>query len=143
MDILIASIVVIAIFSTIVMLVIHGARLSENRDRLVHKMNSHGQRRSPSANPYHAVSVSAMDGGCEAVKRLPQRRYLVDEAPILPLPDCTLERCTCRYIHHHDRREPEHERRRSLAVAAAVHFRDGINDRRSPRGRRRADLAIA
>jgi hypothetical protein len=143
MDIFITSIAVIAIFMTIVMLVIHGAQLSGNREDAIHKLDSHGRYRAPSTHSYHAVTVCAMEGGCEAVNKLPQRRYLVDEAPLLPLPDCTVERCNCRYNHHQDRREPEHERRASLVAATTKQASEGGRDRRRPRGRRRADLAMA
>ena len=44
---------------------------------------------------------------CKAVRELGGGRYLSDEAPDLPVPGCTAERCTCSYIHYDDRREDD------------------------------------
>ena len=56
---------------------------------------------------YHCVEVRAGDFTCGAAEKLEHVRYLSDEAPSLPVPGCRVERCTCSYIHHDDRRDDD------------------------------------
>src|SRR5580704_1203001 len=54
---------------------------------------------------WHAVSVVAGPGACPATEGLRQKRFLSDEAPSLPLPECSSPwRCKCIYRHFSDRR---------------------------------------
>ena len=55
--------------------------------------------------PWHAVSVIGRAVACPATKELSDKRFLSDEAPRLPLPDCSSTwRCNCIYLHYSDRR---------------------------------------
>jgi len=55
--------------------------------------------------PWHAVSVVEGPRACPAAEGLRNKRFLSDEAPRLPLPDCSSPwRCKCKYRHHADRR---------------------------------------
>jgi hypothetical protein len=55
--------------------------------------------------PWHAVSVVGGLGACPIVEGLRDKRFLSDEAPRLPLSDCSSRwRCKCAYRHHVDRR---------------------------------------
>ncbi|MGA7179356.1 MAG: hypothetical protein WBX11_07225 [Thiobacillaceae bacterium] len=56
---------------------------------------------------YHSVEVRCGSAACDAVKRLGETRFLSDEAPLLPVPGCTAQQCTCRYIHFADRRRDD------------------------------------
>ncbi len=57
------------------------------------------------SNPWHSVSVVPGTTCCSAVNDLSGRRYLSSETPpALPLKQCQLIACTCRYRHHDDRR---------------------------------------
>lgn len=54
---------------------------------------------------WHAVSVVAQSGACPAAEGLRDRRFLSDEAPALPLPECSSPwLCKCIYRHYSDRR---------------------------------------
>ena len=56
-------------------------------------------------NPWHAVSIEAGKGACEAVRALQGQRYLSSGSPpLIPLKECDAARCRCRYKHHDDRR---------------------------------------
>ena len=56
-------------------------------------------------HPWHAVSVAGEPGACPAAKGLRDKRFLSDEAPPLPLPECSSPlRCKCIYVHYLDRR---------------------------------------
>src|SRR6202171_1973880 len=53
----------------------------------------------------HAVSIAAGPVACPAAEALRHKRFLSDEAPPLPLPECASPwRCKCIYRHHSDRR---------------------------------------
>jgi hypothetical protein len=55
---------------------------------------------------YRAVSLAAGVACHAAAKDLVGKRYLMREAPRLPLPQCaTPENCSCKYRKHSDRRD--------------------------------------
>ena len=58
----------------------------------------------------HAVSIERDLLPCNAVTALGDKRFLSHEAPDLPLADCDRDKCTCRYLHHRDRRSQEERR---------------------------------
>jgi hypothetical protein len=59
----------------------------------------------PFRHPWHAVSIIAGPEACPASKGLRQERFLSDEAPPLPVPECSSPgRCKCIYRHHSERR---------------------------------------
>jgi len=54
---------------------------------------------------FHGVEVLPGPGACESVKALAGQRMLSEEAPLLPLADCTNSlACSCHYRHFKDRR---------------------------------------
>ena len=60
---------------------------------------------APTPQPWKAVSVLAGINGCAAAEALRGKRFLSNEAPLLPLRDCgSPGTCKCRYQHHQDRR---------------------------------------
>lgn len=55
--------------------------------------------------PWHAVSIVSPIECCGAADAAKSHRYLSNEAPRLPLPDCGQPwKCRCVYRHHADRR---------------------------------------
>lgn len=61
--------------------------------------------RSKSSNSqFHAVSIKYSGRACAAAKDLTGRRFLATAAPKLPLPECDILECSCRFAHHEDRR---------------------------------------
>lgn len=67
-------------------------------------------RKNELPNPYHAVSIRYRMNACEAAKQLTDKRFLSNEAPKLPLPECTASTCHCHYEHYEDRRDGEERR---------------------------------
>jgi hypothetical protein len=66
---------------------------------------SSGIARAPSNKQWHAVSVVGGPGACAAVRKLGPKRFLADEAPRFPLPECSSAwHCKCIYRHFPDRR---------------------------------------
>lgn len=61
-------------------------------------------RRLKEDTTYHAVSIRFAEGACAAAKGMSGRRFLATTAPRLPLPECDVATCECRFAHHKDRR---------------------------------------
>lgn len=59
---------------------------------------------------FHAVSIVYAQGACKAAVQLEGRRFLSSAAPKLPLTECDVLECKCRFSHHQDRREAEDRR---------------------------------
>ncbi len=53
---------------------------------------------------FHAVSIRFESNACKAAREMEGRRFLSSAAPRLPLPECDVLDCNCRFIHHKDRR---------------------------------------
>lgn len=100
------------------------------------KLESKPKRR---LNPYKAVAVCCDESACDGAKALIGKRFLVGDTPLLPLLDCTSQKCNCKYSHHPDRRDFEEDRRLSSSLKESV-FSDGDNkERRGKHGRRVRD----
>jgi hypothetical protein len=71
---------------------------------------------------YHAVSIRFEVNACNAAKALAGTRFLATEAPDLPLPECEMTLCKCRFVHHKDRRAGKDRRSpfTSGGIAAAT-----------------------
>jgi hypothetical protein len=82
---------------------------------------------SRAAPDYRAVSL-APDSACHAVaKDVAGKRYLLREAPRLPLPACaTPATCTCKYRKHADRRDND---RRLLGDTECTRWYSGAERR--------------
>ena len=65
---------------------------------------------STASTEYHAVSVKLAANACEAAKDLDGQRFLSKDSPTLPLPDCDVADCGCRFEHHADRRRRQDRR---------------------------------
>lgn len=85
---------------------------------------------------YRAVSISYDEQACQAAKELSDEKYLTGSTPTLPLQNCDLEQCNCRYVHHDDRRNEVNERR-DLQTNEAKEEQE--EERRNANGRRRTD----
>ena len=59
---------------------------------------------------YHAVSIRFESNACRAARDMEGRRFLSSAAPRLPLAECDVLECNCRFIHHKDRRSGKDRR---------------------------------
>lgn len=91
--------------------------------------------RSVSTGAQYTVAVCPGLRACEHITAFTNVRYPAGEAPRLPLPGCSSRRCTCKYVHHADRRRSA---RRSSASGLARDPWSGAERRKSP-GRRATD----
>jgi len=75
-----------------------------HRQSLSAEESKPAQRTNSPKIAYHAVSLKFSSSACEAAKELEGRRFLSSAAPRLPLPECEALECSCRFVHHKDRR---------------------------------------
>ena len=104
--------VVIGIVLTVVLVVLI---VMNRRDKTT--IDRRPSRPSPSdlaktGSQYHAVSIHFADSACEAAKAMEGKRFLASAAPRIPLPDCDMATCKCRFSHYKDRRRGEDRRGR-------------------------------
>ena len=79
---------------------------------------------------FHAVSVHSASSGCDAAKSIEGKRFLSSAAPRIPLPECDVRECKCRFIHHADRRSGGDRRGRMPANMIASTRTYGGKERR-------------
>ena len=92
----------------------------------------------PRKRSYFGASLQPGPNACDAAKALSGKRYLANEAPKLPLPDCNVATCKCQIVPHDDRRTG-HDRRDSFSAYGDYHPDvDHVERERGP-GRRRED----
>jgi hypothetical protein len=77
--------------------------LRSRREAAKEAAKSNAQQRS-SNSQYHAVSIRVGTSACGSAKEMVGRRFLASAAPKLPLQGCDVLDCTCRFVHHQDRR---------------------------------------
>ena len=53
---------------------------------------------------FHAVSIKFPPRACDAARELDGKRFLSSDAPHIPLPNCDIVDCQCRFVHFKDRR---------------------------------------
>lgn len=95
-----------------------------------------GTRSGGSDQPYHCVTLA---GDCECLNSYRGKRFLAGNAPPLPVPDCSVARCHCHYVHHADRRQPAGDRRSAGRMSAERFNMSGSEERRHSLGRRKSD----
>jgi hypothetical protein len=85
--------------------------------------------------PFQAISIFRGVVCCDMARKFSEHRFLVRDAPSLPLSGCSMrEKCQCKYIKHKDRRG---EPRRLIDFGVAARLFDG-QERRVRRGGRRS-----
>lgn len=92
---------------------------------------------------YRGTSIVFAANACDAVKAIGKNRFLLadGDTPILPLAACDTSRCTCKYIHHDDRRDYDDDRRLPSAIRTELYEDSGNTNRRlKKRGRRKSDV---
>lgn len=96
---------------------------------------------SPGQPPSFVLRIEIPPGhpGCDAARALRDHRFVKEEAPALPLAECTnREVCACRYRHLPERRLVV--RRGPADRRTRLRFEPDNPPRRSGPGRRRQDL---
>jgi hypothetical protein len=81
------------------------------------KSDTPGERPSPArpeaagkTSVFHAVSIKLGPKACLPAQEMSGKRFLSGAAPRIPLPECDVLDCKCRFIHHKDRREGDERR---------------------------------
>ena len=137
-----------ALFILFIVLLARWLPLAPGWDSAIRKMDRASRpkfkyRSINASRDYPAVSIRAAQNGCQAVKLTNGVRYLSTEAPILPLPGCTNEKCHCTYAHHTERRTGSDRRHRLLDLKEAIFPPVAISDKRNHIRRRTRHLTSA
>ncbi len=89
-------------------------------------------------NKYSSVSICGRaKDTCPAAKTLARVRFLIDEAPSLPLRKCSSATCNCKYTSHRDRRNFLGNRRSNSSLEAKSYKRIWRGNLREGMDRRR------
>jgi hypothetical protein len=104
-------------------------RRGSAKDRAAHRLQ--GGPRPVEPRSYAAVGIRVGAVACKSARALAGKRFLVAEAPSLPLQSCNVH-CKCTYRSYDDRRQ---EPRRSADVGVSSRFYVG-SERRSGLDRR-------
>ena len=97
------------------------------------------ERVSHKSTEFHAVSIRFESNACKAARELEGRRFLSSAAPRLPLPDCNVLECNCRFIHHKDRRSGR-DRRSPFGTGGAAGITGKFEqEQRAGKDRRKSD----
>jgi hypothetical protein len=97
--------------------------------------NKHSTKAIKREQDFRGISIQICPQACAAAKELRDKRVLTSQAPMLPLADCNVSDCTCKYVHHNDRRSQED--RRFTSVTMQNIFADKENREKSQSDRRR------
>jgi hypothetical protein len=90
-------------------------------------------------SPFHAVSIAFEQHACNAAKELAGRRFLSSAAPRLPLPECDVLECKCRFKHYDDRRSGKDRRNPFSPSGVSAATGKFEAEKRQGRDRRRED----
>lgn len=99
-----------------------------------------GGRKEAKAD-FRAVSINCGSNACHAAQALGEKRFLLGEIAQLPLNDCDVPECKCKFVHHEDRRDVlQGDKRAPSALRSQLYDTSGKVERRSrSRGRRKGD----
>jgi hypothetical protein len=87
-------------------------------------------------NKYSSVSISCGGDACPSAAAVAGTRYLVSDAPDLPLPGCKSATCNCGYVHYRDRRSFLSNRRGNSRLENGPSREGAKNERRLGEDRR-------
>ena len=90
---------------------------------------------------YHAVSIKFDRNACKAAQKISGRRFLSGAAPRLPLQECDVPECNCRFAHHKDRRSST-DRRSPFAASGFGGGTGSFEKERRERSDRRQDADL-
>ena len=99
-----------------------------------HKANTVVRKRVPKSE-FHAVAIKFSKNACAAAKSMSSQRFLSNAAPHLPLPECNVMKCDCRFVHYKDRRS-DNDRRNAFRGSLGVGSGEYESEKREVKDRR-------
>lgn len=93
-------------------------------------------RADSDTDSYRSVSIDCRGVACDEAAALSTQRFVLGEAPQLPLAGCDRSNCKCRYRHHSDRRAGEGDRRLPYSLESNLYTSVGEAERRTQFDRR-------
>lgn len=139
MSTIILSIVILCTLAAIIILLFRPYRYGETVQRFQGIGDSGRRRKRLEDTQWRAVKIRPGLIACDRVANLTDNIYLAQEAPSLPIENCTEANCHCHYIFFDDRRSGR-DRRVDLGKTDEL-LPILEQNRRSIPGRRDTDLA--
>jgi len=133
------AIVILSMLVAIIMLVFRPYDYGENLQRFEKIENQDHRKKNSEDTKWRSVKIRPGLIACDRVAGISGQIFLSQEAPSLPLENCTEQDCSCHYIFLDDRRSGT-DRRVEMGKLDEFLPNLGIN-RRSIAGRRATDLA--
>lgn len=133
------AIVILSMLVAIIMLIFKPYNYGENAQRSNEIENPDSRRKKSEDTRWRSVKIRPGLIACDRVADMAGQIFLSQQAPSLPLENCTEKDCRCHYIFLDDRRSGT-DRRVDLGKLDELLPSRGIN-RRSIAGRRATDLA--
>ena len=133
------AIVILSMLVAIIMLVFRPYDYGENVKRFEKIENPDNHQKKSEDTKWRSVKIRPGLIACDRVADMAGQIFLSQEAPSLPLENCTEQDCRCHYIFLDDRRTGT-DRRVEMGKLDEFLPNIGIN-RRSIAGRRATDLA--
>ena len=91
--------------------------------------------KAPPSTQFHAVSIKFVSSACDAARAMDGKRFLSGAAPRLPLAECDVLECKCRFVHFKDRRTGD-DRRNPFGQSIAGDTGEHPEEQRAARDRR-------
>jgi len=116
-------------------------KLQKDRNIGANKPSSSQESPSNPINPYRATAIRCGENSCDAVKAIAGTRFPDAEKriPLIPLANCDIPKCSCKYEHYVDRRNTDEIRRAPTGLKSQLHPHIENVERRLKRGRRTSD----
>ena len=92
-----------------------------------------------SGGAFRGVSLKQGSQACEQARAIGNRRFLPGQLGQLPLDGCDSPNCSCKFVHHEDRRDMVGDKRALSALRTELYHASGKPERRSSNGRRKSD----
>lgn len=89
---------------------------------------------------FHGVSIRPTSGACRAAQLVANKRFLPNEAPALPLRECDVSYCGCRYEHYQDRRAHDDRRHVHIDIETKRSGKEHREDTERRQGRKYGSL---
>ena len=80
-------------------------------------------------NPYRAASICPGSCACTEATAMGDQRFLLEQMPQMPLRECNVAKCECRYVRHEDRRVRD-DRRSPFCLQTDLHVVAGNSEHR-------------
>jgi hypothetical protein len=122
----------ILILVAVIFALAYAVRTAVARLRAADEAHDENETAASLPSPWRAVTIRTGDPACDTARQLEGKRFLLSEAPDIPLAECDIESCRCTFSQFDDRRSGS-ERRDVYDMHGRTTRLDGEEQRESDR----------